>query len=900
MTESSLDAEFAISPSGDLCLDSQSPGQDSASQTRRAATLRRRFHEGLGHGLLHLASSELTAELVPSLAFGRELGKLYMSDLCSRTRVPKLGEICPPADELAALAGSLPPMRGAEYVTLDGLVRAWCEVDRVVCAELADFEGSLHDYVHTRNAAWHGVGRVTLHLAEQKNNPLMPFAFVATYAERMGEAGKVRHVPLGRAVDAYREDRELLLRILRPVQTAAQRSAFLKELSDSGEILHPLSWTADDALAFLRAIPDCEAAGLVVRLPDWWNGRKPSRVQVLATVGSTKPSALGMQAMLDFNPTLSLEGEPLNAREQRELLSGARGLRLIKGRWVEVDPEQLRQALAHFEAVRLAAESDGLSFAEGMRLLAGAEHPGDASDPAADAEEIAWSGVKPGAWLGELLEQLSRPQAGATGTSISGLRCTLRPYQREGVAWLRLLARLGLGGCLADDMGLGKTIQLIALLLVLRADGETGPHLLVVPASLLGNWKAEMARFAPTLKLVVAHRSEMEKKDLDSLEARRLRDIDVVMTTYGTLTKLTRLRKQSWGVAVLDEAQAIKNPGTRQTRAVKSIDARMRFALTGTPVENRLGDVWSLFDFLCPGLLGSAQAFKAFARRLAGDDGPGYAPLRRLLRPYLLRRLKTDPTVVPDLPDKTEVTVYCGLTGAQATLYQAAVTELAAALRDLDGIQRRGAVLAFLMRFKQICNHPSQWTGDGDFSPTLSGKCQRLQELAETIASRQEKVLVFTQFRQMTGPLASLLEGVFDRPGLILHGQTAVKRRQGLVDEFQADDGPPFFVLSLKAGGTGLNLTAATHVVHFDRWWNPAVESQATDRAFRIGQRRNVMVHAFVCRGTIEERIDAMLTDKKQLADEVLRGGADTRLTEMDADELVELVSLDVNRAGLQ
>ncbi|MFV2065942.1 MAG: DEAD/DEAH box helicase, partial [Pirellulales bacterium] len=490
--------------------------------------------------------------------------------------------------------------------------------------------------------------------------------------------------------------------------------------------------------------------------------------------------------------------------------------------------------------------------------------------------------------------------------SPKGLRATLRPYQETGVTCLRLLTQLGLGACLADDMGLGKTIQVLALLLQFKqktAKANRKPALLVLPASLLANWKSEMARFAPSLVAAFVHPSETDKETLARMAgtpAESLQGVDVVLTTYGMLQRQRWLLDVNWRLVVLDEAQAIKNPAARQTRAVKKIKAEARVALTGTPVENRLSDLWSLFDFLSPGLLGSAATFKRFVAMLNRREHDRYTPLRNLLRPYILRRMKTDKSIIADLPDKSEVRAYCGLSKRQVVLYEKAVTELAEALErveDTDGMKRRGLVLSYLMRFKQICNHPSQLTGDGRYRSSESGKFDRLAEICEPIASRQEKALVFTQFREMTQPLQVYLSEVFGQPGLVLHGGTAVGKRKKLVDQFQREDGPPFFVLSLKAGGTGLNLTAASHVIHFDRWWNPAVENQATDRAFRIGQKRNVLVHKFVCRGTIEERIDGLIEEKKSLAEDLLEGGAGKLLTEMSNQQLLDLVSLDVNKA---
>ena len=369
-----------------------------------------------------------------------------------------------------------------------------------------------------------------------------------------------------------------------------------------------------------------------------------------------------------------------------------------------------------------------------------------------------------------------------------------------------------------------------------------------------------------------------------------------MLTTYGTLLRDERLRTTRWALCVLDEAQAIKNPGTRQTRAVKAVRADARVAMTGTPVENRLADLWSLMDFLDPGLLGNAGQFGKFVQRLDKAQR-GYAPLRQLVAPYLLRRRKTDKAIVADLPDKTELQTYCALSRSQAAHYQQAVEALRETLANKDGIARRGAVLASLMRFKQICNHPSQWLGDGAWDAADSGKLQRLAEIAETVAQRREKMLVFTQFREATGPLAAHLGAVFGTPGLVLHGGTPVRKRSELVAQFQADPELPFLVLSLKAGGTGLNLTAAAHVVHFDRWWNPSVEDQATDRAYRIGQHRNVLVHKFVCRGTVEERIDALIASKRALADDALGGGGEALLTEMSDAELMAMVALDLDAA---
>ena len=534
-----------------------------------------------------------------------------------------------------------------------------------------------------------------------------------------------------------------------------------------------------------------------------------------------------------------------------------------------------------------------------MRLLAGTA--GTLTAEGSSAESNDWASIEAGPWMARTLQGLRAPDTLTSMEPGDELRGTLRPYQQVGVRWLHFLSSLGLGACLADDMGLGKTIQVLSLLLVLKrhwpADTPKRPNLLIAPASLISNWTAEINRFAPSLSVLTAHPSTMLPAETKALSAARLRSVDLVITSYGAARTMQPLADVEWDLLVVDEAQAIKNPGARQTRAVKALRARARIALTGTPIENRLSDLWSIFDFINPGLLGSGRQFTDLTRRLASRQHNAYGPLRELVRPYILRRMKTDRSVIADLPAKTEMTAYCPLSRKQAALYEQTVRDLTDRLAHAEGIGRRGLVLASLMRLKQVCNHPSQWLGDGLWTHDDSGKFGRLTDLVDVIAARQEKVLVFTQFREITGPLAAHLGALFGRPGLVLHGGTPVKARRELVERFQNDETVPFFVLSLKAGGSGLNLTAASHVVHFDRWWNPAVEDQATDRAFRIGQTRNVLVHKFVCRGTVEERIDELIASKRGLAKDLLEGGGELLLTELKDDELLRLVALDVNAA---
>ena len=891
-----LALELAISPLGRMHLEHvpNPSGLDPAAQAR----IERAYAEDDSHGLLHLGAVELTTWLPPSLAFGRELAQGFMARLCA---VPDLAErwdsveVNTPATELERLLAAVPPMTGAEYLDAAHLATLFDGLMAAARAGIAAAGGNVQAWLRQQHPGWHMVGRICFHLAENKANEQAPFAFLATYVAQVSQQAGARHQPLGRALQEYAGagNRDMLLGLLLPVNRAAEESPWLRGLVDSGAVFRPLAWTPADAHQFLRNIPVFEAAGIVVRIPDWWKPQAPPRPQVKVNIGKSA-SGIGMDAMLDFDVSLSLDGEALSDTEWQQLMAGGDGLVRLKGRWVELDRDKLDGVLAHWKKVQTAAAHGGISFHEGMRLLAGA-NLATGSEVELPASVAGWSSVVAGDWMAGVLEGLRTPQGEADPGP--AFKASLRPYQQDGVRWLWWLNRLGLGACLADDMGLGKTVQVLALLSLAKREGDTGPHLLVLPASLIGNWQAEIARFAPGLRVLVAHASAMPAKALASLGVDDLGGVDLVITSYGSLIRLPWLQETRWSMVVLDEAQAIKNPGARQTRAAKTLPSRVRLALTGTPVENRLGELWSLFDFICPGLLGTGAAFTRFVRQLEKQEHASYAPLRRLVQPYILRRLKSDRSIIADLPDKTEVKAYCGLSRTQAKLYGQAVDALAAQIGALDGIARRGAVLAFLLRFKQICNHPSLWLGDGGYAPEDSGKFARLQALAEEIAARQQKLLVFTQFQEMTGPLAAFLQTVFGRPGLVLHGGTPVKSRKGLVDRFQDEQGPPFFVLSIKAGGTGLNLTAASHVIHFDRWWNPAVENQATDRAYRIGQKKNVLVHKFICRGTVEERIDAMIEDKLGLSNTILANGGELPLTEMSNEALLQMVRLDINSA---
>jgi len=888
---------LVLSPQGHLYLD-RGPSAQESLPSALAEEIAILFEQDIFYGVLHLGIRNFSTPLPPSFAFWQQYSRLFVTEICKFYEASQSSnEIILPApspQELQELVDQAPFVKGCEYLTAKLLEDVWLSLTLCLTSELKSFENNLENYLHHYNQALNQVGRICLHLAENKQNDQFPFAFLATYTSRLSHDSKLQHIPLKQALQEYAgaKNNAVLLKLLLPLQKAADQSAFIKNLIDSDDLLRPVLWTARQAHLFLQDIPVLETCRVMVRIPNWWNPKKPSRAQVSVTIGTKKGSLLGMDSLVDFDLHFALNNnETLTPQEWQDLLSSTENFVKIKGQWVEVDQAKLKEVLAHWKIVQQQVKHNGLSFAEGLRMLAGIS--GRHQEGASETEIADWSHITPGEWLNETLNTLRNPQTSAAHDIApvleKSLRATLRPYQQAGVAWLWLIYRLKLGGCLADDMGLGKTIQVLSLIVLINSlETNKGPTLLVIPASLLGNWQTEIARFTPHLNILIVHSSVNDPREITSEKISRS---DIIITTYAVLHRIPLLTEIEWNLVVLDEAQMIKNSQAKQTKAVKKLKSRVRLALTGTPVENRLNDLWSLFDFTSPGLLGSEKAFIDH-----GKKPQFFAAIRMLVSPYILRRLKNDRRIIQDLPDKTEMQAFCALSKQQAALYLQSVNELSARLEEVDKIQRRGLVLSYLLRFKQICNHPDQWLGHGGYAPEMSGKFLRLQEICDQIATKQEKVLVFTQFREIIPALAQFLATIFGHDGLVLHGQTPVKQRAQLVQAFQQEQGPQFFILSLKAGGTGLNLTNASHVIHFDRWWNPAVENQATDRAYRIGQKKNVLVHKFICKGTIEEKIDELIASKKNLSQEILSTQNEVVLTELSNEDLIKIVSLDLHQ----
>jgi superfamily II DNA or RNA helicase len=776
-----------------------------------------------------------------------------------------------------ALLARAPFLNGAEYLDHHWLERVWQRLNQAFAMVIKEYQGSVTEYLVKQNPNIHLAGKVYFHLVESKREEF-PFAFLATYATEPSATGNAQHLPLKNALLEYGQNSKKLLELLATVNQAAGQSALVAELVENGEIFHPVGLNSDEAYTFLKEVPLYEAAGILCRIPNWWR-KKAGSLKIAINIGAKPPSLVGLDALVDFDVQLALGEENLTAAELKQLLAASEGLAFLKGRWVEVDHQRLQETIAAYEQAQRLAQNGDLTLLEAMRLRLAASKTLNLKAENCEVE------VSNGEWLENVLAQLQRPETIAPVACGADFQAVLREYQKRGLGWLHTMKQLGLGACLADDMGLGKTIQVIALLANVFATKEE-KVLLVVPASLISNWTAEITKFAPNLKYYVIHPQE-NKYTAAPVDCGG----GIYITTYGMLVRLEWLLQIEWDLLILDEAQAIKNPGTKQTKTVKQLKTRSRIAMTGTPVENRLGDLWSIFDFLNKGLLGSAREFTTFTKKLQ-ESPDGYTKLKQVVAPFILRRLKTDKKVIADLPEKIEMKTYATLTKKQAALYGAAVAELQSKLESSVGIERKGLVLAALMKFKQLCNHPDQYLGQATYLENESGKYARLREICETIAAKRERVLVFTQFKEITAPLEAFLTSVFHHEGLVLHGGTPVAKRKELVAKFQGHEYVPFMVLSIKAGGVGLNLTAANHVIHFDRWWNPAVENQATDRVFRIGQQRNVVVHKFITQGTVEEKIDQMIEAKTKMAQDILPDRNEGWITELDNRQLMELFRL--------
>ena len=767
--------------------------------------------------------------------------------------------------------------RGKHYSAHDAWFSALRGETRVVRWEHSAELETLHDHLYAWRRPVEGGRTCSEQLLFSLGEPACPSE--SWFLNVQIAAGEhTRPFPIGgEATGSARPTEDLLLSL----GQAAMLFSPLGAASPSSEGLG-CHLTTTEAHAFLTTFSALlTAAGFETRLPSWWCQGTAHVLSLEADVSPHLPSAEPSHALdekVDIRWSVLLNGKPITPDELESLLQPQSPLVFFRGQWIQVDVRQIQDALR----VGQRKTGDTQSALEVIRLAlgAGAGHYG-----------LDVSAVRGHGWMEPLLKRLSGEETYETLTVPETFCGELRPYQLRGYSWLVFLRVWGFGACLADDMGLGKTIQALAFLLHEKARGELRPVLLVGPMSVLGNWQREAQRFAPSLRCVLHHGAKRWHGDSF---VRETQSADVVITSYHLLYRdYADLRKVGWAGIVLDEAQNIKNPDTHQAQAARALQADYRMALTGTPMENHVGDVWSIMDFLNPGILGKRGVFREkFYRPIQSGTDPGArSRLRRVTAPFILRRLKTDKQIIADLPDKVESKVYCPLTLEQARLYEEVLEAFHREVEEAEGVSRRGLILAVLTRLKQVCNHPAHYLGQSQGLSRRSGKLVRLEEMLEETFERGESALVFTQYAEMGVLLKRHLCHVFARDMPFLYGGVPRKERDRMVQDFQESTQPSAFVLSLKAGGTGLNLTRATHVFHYDRWWNPAVENQATDRAFRIGQTHNVMVHKFICGGTLEDRIDAMIESKLALADEIVTSG-EAALTELSNAELRDILRL--------
>jgi SNF2 family DNA or RNA helicase len=852
-------------------------GQDAAGPpTLSARAVVASFVAAVVDALVRGAANTASMAATPGVDVERVASESLHAQWLAALRAPA-ARLTGTAQDLASFRTQVRSWTQPLNLTLDPSVRLCFRLEEPVLGADSDDQEHGVDGVQAMEGTWH-----VHYLLQATDDPslLVP-------AETIWHAGRSRRrgalaAALERSIARPRE--KLLAALGRAAPLSPEIEASLRAAEPSGYTLDVAG-----AHSFLTETAWLlEQAGFGVLLPAWWT-RTGTKLRLAghAKIKSPQLSGGGMnlERLVTVDWQLALGDEPLTPEELEALARLKTPLVRIRGQWVEVSARQIADALTFWRT----RGSEELALGHALRLALGAERAGGG---------LAVTSVTSDGWVADLLARLEGHATLEPLAPPAALHGTLRPYQERGYAWLHFLSHWGLGACLADDMGLGKTIQTLALLQRDWSEGVRRPVLLICPTSVIENWRKEAARFTPELPVLVHHGASRRQAEAFAEE---VAGSALVISSYALLHRDAELlRSVPWRGVVFDEAQNLKNPETKQARAARALTADYRAALTGTPVENHVGDLWSLMETLNPGLLGSQADFKRrfFVPIQIEREVTAAAQLKRLTGPFILRRLKTDRAIIADLPDKLEMKVYCTLTKEQASLYAAVLTDVEEPLEEAEGIGRKGLILATLTKLKQICNHPAQFLGDGSAVAERSGKLARLEDMLEEVLATGERALVFTQFAEMGALLRRHLQRRFGRDVLFLHGGVPRAQRDRMVERFQspqsvqlAADGPAIFILSLKAGGTGLNLTAANHVFHYDRWWNPAVENQATDRAFRIGQRQAVQVHKFICAGTLEERIDALIESKQGVAARVV-GTGEGWLTELSTEQLRDLLAL--------
>lgn len=803
-----------------------------------------------------------TIDGTAAISFLQRIAKVFLKNIThyeglrfGEKELPIISEV-----DIDRLIDDVPMFTGHEFITRDWIKGQNLAYNRVFLTKASDSGKQLVDFLHSRGESIIIPSRVYFHLVENRMGEEFPFAFLATYTALNGKL--ISHFPLKNALSEFKDNPTALKELIQCIRKASQKSEFVHKHLESGEIYFPIKIDDKDAYEFLKEVSICEDCGIICRIPKWFTDSASCIQYDINEKQIFAFNVLNARSLNIFSPQMVYKGCEITEEEVKILLSKAEGLEIIKGRWIEVNHLELLQLLEQYK--ELSSEGTTLRELFGLRMESSAQKK-------APFFPIVFSRQD---WITKLKQLII--QEGKKEDLPSNMLNVLRAYQKDAFFWMWKMYLMRFGVCLADDMGLGKTIEIIAFLEKLK-ENSVGSILIIVPATLIPNWKSELCKFAPSLDYFIIKGNNAPR----DTECRAF----ITITSYQQALKLDYLNTVSWDVIILDEAQGIKNYYTSQSQKIKSLNGKMKIAMTGTPIENNALELWSIFDFLNPGLLGTKEEFL----RLYTSGIDAHKIIKRHIQPFILRRLKTDKSIISDLPEKNEIEVKIQLSKEQIVLYRKVIDEMNNTLRCMQD-KRRAAnvVLVTINKLKQICNHPSQFLGKSEYPEEQSGKFLMLRNICETINAKKEKVIVFTQYKEVIPAIERLLETIFGKKGLVLHGDVSLPERERRINSFQAGESS-FIVLSLKVGGVGLNLTAARNVIHFDRWWNPAVENQATDRVYRIGQKHNVNIFKFITDDTIEQAISIMVKEKIGLADELING-LDNRLTGLSIDELIKAV----------
>lgn len=772
------------------------------------------------------------------------------------------------------ILSAIPLCPGSEYLNEDWIILIWNKMEDWCYKTIDECTGTIESCLSSYFPSFNIADRTYFHLVETDNVDF-PFGFLTSYTTKVDNI--VKHMPLSYALEEFKNDDKALLHLLSIIFTASKKSDVLSQIIENGELFEPIYLTTQEAYDLLKNSQFFNECGIGFRFPSWW--KKKNKIHTQANIGNHLKSNMGMDSLLSVSLDFVIDDNSISERELLELISMEEGLVRFKNKWIEINHKMLQKLLDQYESFK-AQYDEGISFNDYLDM----QRNGSLEEYFDDVT------IENGEWLSAF--RFHKPLDNKQVKVTDSFKGTLRTYQNSGINWLYNMFTSGFGACLADDMGLGKTVQILAVLGILFKEKKLKSTLLIVPSSLIGNWDLEREKFLPSLDIFILNKTEKQLEKID------FNQIGLYITTYKMASLRASINTRSWDLVILDEAQAIKNPSTKQSKVIKSISCNRRIAMTGTPIENSLTDLYSLFDFINPGLLGSKAEFKRIMKN-ATTNPQIYSSLREVVQPFILRRLKTDKSIIKDLPEKIENDIYIPLSVKQVTLYKKTIESATNQMVNSDdGINKKGLVLATILKSKQICNHPSQFLKTEEFKEKDSGKFVALRQISEVIKEKHERMIVFTQYRAMIKPLCNYLESIFNHEGLYIDGSVESSERSNRVNEFNSNKYYPFIVITIKSGGTGLNLTSANHVIHFDRWWNPSVENQATDRAFRIGQKKVVNVYKFICKGTIEDKINEIINDKKQLSSSIIgnsEGSALSWITKLDDTSIKQLFAYTEN-----